>query len=71
MQVYKCGYCKRKQVTYAEQPHFPEHVKRQAAQICYRGIEHVGGGARSGRKRYHGEPLARKRGKLRVNGCAQ
>ena len=29
-QLYKCGGCKRKQVADADQPHFPEHVKRQA-----------------------------------------
>ena len=36
-QLYKRGDCKRKQVAYTEPPHFPEHVKRQAAQICIEG----------------------------------
>ena len=36
-QVYKCGDCKRKYTADAEQPRFPEQVKRQAVQMCIEG----------------------------------
>ena len=32
-QVHKCGDCKRKYTAEAEQPRFPEQVKRQAVQM--------------------------------------
>ena len=36
-QVYKCGNCNRKYTADAEQPHFPDPVKRQAVQMCVEG----------------------------------
>lgn len=45
-QVYKCGECKRKQVADAEQPRFPDHAKRQAAQMRAEGAS-ISAAARS------------------------
>lgn len=36
-QMYKCGDCKKKQATDAEQTHFPKHIKWQAVQMCIGG----------------------------------
>ena len=36
-QVHKCGDCKRKRTADTELPRFPEHIKRQAAQMRIEG----------------------------------
>ena len=36
-QMYKCGDCKKKRTADGAQPHFPEHVKRQAVQMRIEG----------------------------------
>ena len=70
-QVYKCGECNRKQVADAAQPHFPEHVKRQAVQMC------IDGASMSAAARVVGASVTsvsgwlKEEGRLRGNGCAQ
>ena len=69
-QVYKCGDCKRRYTADAERPRFPEQVKRQAVQmrivsaIISAAARVVGASILSVNGRV-------KKGRLRVNGCAQ
>ena len=62
-QVYKRGDCKRKYTADAARPRFPEQTKAASGSDAHRGREHIGGGARSGRKRCIGERLGQKRGR--------
>ena len=70
-QVYKCGECKRKQVTDAAQPRFPEHAKRQAVQMCVEG-ESMSEAARAvGASITSVSGWLKEDRRLRENGCAQ
>ena len=70
-QMYRRGDCKRKYTADAAQPHFPDHVKRQAVQMRIEGSRisaaaRVVGASAASVSRWLG-----KGGKLCVNGCAQ